>query len=375
MQVTIERGTLLRALNHVQSVVERRNTIPILSNVLMRADSGTLSLSATDLDMEIVEQVPADVGRAGAVTASAVTLYDIVKKLPDGAQVMLDGLGADGRLEVTAGKSEFHLAMLPDQDFPSLSAEDEEGVRFTLSAGDLKRLLDRTRFAMSQEETRYYLNGIYLHAQPAEGDAPAQLRAVATDGHRLARLDAPLPSGAEDLPGVIVPRKTVLELRRLLDDADGDVGVTVSPAKIIFSFGDIRLTSKLIDGTFPDYARVIPTGNDRLLTVENDLFRRAVDRVSTVSADKTRSVKLQLREDQLTLQVNNPESGSAQDELSVDYQAPELDIGFNAKYLIDIADQITGEQAMFHFADAASPTVVTDSDDPQALFVLMPLRV
>lgn len=372
MQVTIERATFLKALNHVQSVVERRNTIPILSNVLMRAEGGTMSLTATDLDIEIVEQIPADVEEAGGITASAITLFDIVKKLPDGAQIMLKTGAGDPRLTVSAGKSEFQLAVLPDQDFPSLAGEGD-GHSFTMPTSDLRRLVDRTRFAMSQEETRYYLNGIYLHA--AEDGDKAALRAVATDGHRLARLDAPLPDGASGMPGVIVPRKAVLELRRLLDDAGDDISITISESRIRFAFDDIVLTSKLIDGTFPDYARVIPTGNDRVLEVANADFRRAVDRVSTVSADKTRSVKLSLREDMLTLLVNNPEAGSATEDLSVDYRAEDLDIGFNAKYLLDIADQIGGEMATLHFADASSPTVVTDTEDPHALYVLMPLRV
>lgn len=372
MQVTIERATFLKALNHVQSVVERRNTIPILSNVLMRAEGGTMSLTATDLDIEIVEQIPADVGEPGGITASAITLYDIVKKLPDGAQIMLKGGGDSPRLAVSAGKAEFELTMLPDNDFPSL-AGDEAGEGFAMPTADLRRLLDHTRFAMSQEETRYYLNGIYLHAYE-EGGSSA-LRAVATDGHRLARLDAPLPQGAAGMPGVIVPRKTVLELRRLLDDAGDEVRVTITESRIRFAFDDIVLTSKLIDGTFPDYARVIPTGNDKVLRVDNADFRRAVDRVSTVSADKTRSVKLSLHEDMLTLLVNNPETGSATEELSVDYGSDDLDIGFNARYLLDIADQITGEMATLHFADSASPTLVTDDEDENALYVLMPLRV
>ena len=373
MQVTIERATFLKALNHVQSVVERRNTIPILSNVLMRAESGTMSLTATDLDIEIIEQIPADVAEAGGITASAITLFDIVKKLPDGAQIQLTASEGEPQIKIAAGKSEFELAVLPDNDFPSLAAADGEGHKFTMPTADLRRLVDRTRFAMSQEETRYYLNGIYLHA--FEGDGEKCLRAVATDGHRLARLDAALPDGAQGMPGVIVPRKAVLELRRLLDDAGDDIELTISDSRIRFAFDDIVLTSKLIDGTFPDYIRVIPTGNDRVLQVKNSDFRRAVDLVSTVSADKTRSVKLSLREDQLTLLVNNPGTGSGTEELSVDYSAEDLDIGFNAKYLLDIADQITGETATLHFADSASPTLFTDTDDDGAVYVLMPLRV
>ncbi|MEM1380512.1 MAG: DNA polymerase III subunit beta [Pseudomonadota bacterium] len=371
MKVIIERGTLLKALSHVQSVVERRNTIPILSNVLLRADGGTLSLTATDLDIEINESVPASAEQPGAVTAAAVTLFDIVKKLPDGQQVELERLPA-GRLRLSSGTSEFSLAVLPEDDFPALP-QAEEGQGFAVKTGDLARLIDKAKFAMSQEETRYYLNGIYLHASE-DGDAQT-LRAVATDGHRLARLDAPLPSGAEGLPGIIVPRKAVLELRRLLDDAGDEVNVLVASGRVQFTFGDITLTTKLIDGTFPDYARVIPQGNDKIMRVNPADFAKSVDRVSTVSADKTRSVKLALEGDKLTLNVNSPETGTATEDLGVDYPGDPIEIGFNARYLLDITAQVDGDAATFAFADTASPTVITDDDDPHALYVLMPLRV
>ena len=371
MKVTIERGTLLKALSHVQSVVERRNTIPILSNVLLRAEGGTLSLTATDLDIEIIENVPADAEQPGAVTAAAVTMFDIVKRLPDGAQVLLERLPA-GRLRLSAGTSDFSLAVLPEDDFPSLPQADD-GHGFDVATEVLERLIDKAKFAMSQEETRYYLNGIYMHAS-TDGDEPT-LRAVATDGHRLARLDAPLPNGAEGLEGIIIPRKAVIELRRLLDDAGNTVHMLVGSGRVRFSFDDITLTTKLIDGTFPDYARVIPQGNDRIMRVAPSDFAKSVDRVSTVSADKTRSVKLALSDERLTLNVNSPETGTATEDLSVDYGGEAIDIGFNAKYLLDITAQIVGDTATFAFADTASPTVITDENDPHALYVLMPLRV
>ena len=371
MKVTIERATFLKALSHVQSVVERRNTIPILSNVMMQAEGGSLGLTATDLDIEIAERAPADVASPGAITASALTLYEIVRRLPDGAQIRLDNTDDAGRLKLSAGKSEFSLAALPDQDFPTLTSE-EGGTRFTIGADELKRLIDKTRFAMSTEETRYYLNGVYFHA--IKEGTPA-LRAVATDGHRLARLDAALPDGAGDMPAVIVPRKTITELHRLLDGSSEIVDVTVSETRIRFAYGDAVLTSKLIDGTFPDYARVIPEGNDRELKLDKDDFKNAVDRVATVSADKTRSIKLELENDKLKLMVNNPEAGSALEELSVDYGSDALEIGFNARYLLDVAQQIEGETATFMFADPSSPTIILDDADKDALFVLMPLRV
>lgn len=372
MKVTIERSALVRALGHVQSVVERRNTIPILSNVLLQADGGALTLTATDLDIEISESAPADVAVKGAATASAVMLHDIVRKLPEGAQVRLTLISEEARLQITAGRYEGSLAVLPDEDFPTLASDDLD-VRFSMPAADLARLFAKARFAMSQEETRYYLNGVYLHPY-ADGDVKL-LRAAATDGHRLARLDAPLPAGAEKAPGVIVPRKAVSELARLLDDAEETVEVAVSSSKIRFGFGAGYLTSKLIDGSFPDYERVIPKTNPNVLRVDNKDFAAAVDRVSTVSADRTRSIKLALDADRLRLMVNNPEAGSALEELSVDYDGEPLEIGFNARYLLDVAAQIDGETATLRLADPSSPTIICDEEDERALYVLMPLRV
>src|SRR5665811_1046146 len=373
MKINVERGAFLKALNHVQSVVERRNTIPILSNVLIEAAKGQLKLTATDLDIEIVEGLPADVLSNGAATAPAHMLYDIVRKLPDGAQVQVELLSSEGgRLAVSAGTSRFELSCLPREDFPQMTAGALPH-KFRLAADDLKRIIDKTRFAISTEETRYYLNGIYVHA--AKDAKPAVMRAVATDGHRLAPVELPLPSGAKGMPGVIVPRKTVQELAKLVEDADGEVRIELSSSKIRVSAGRVVLTSKLIDGTFPDYARVIPQGNDKRLEVDNSSFKQAVDRVSTLSSDKGRAVKLALSDGKLTLSVNNPESGSATEELVVDYGYEPLEIGFNARYLIDISDQLESETAEFLLADPGSPTIVRDVKDSSALYVLMPMRV
>ncbi len=372
MKLTIERTALLRALGHVQSVVERRNTIPILSNVLLRAESGELALSATDMDLEIVASVAAQGVRKGSTTAPAHTLYDIVRKLREGAQIEIDAAGDKGAMTVRSGRSTFTLACLPPEDYP-LMADGELAHGFTLSAADVKRLIDRTRFAISTEETRYYLNGIFLHAAKSN-DVP-MLRAVATDGHRLARMEVPLPEGAAGMPGVIVPRKTVNELRKLIDEIDHDVQISLSDTKIRFGFGNAVLTSKLIDGTFPDYDRVIPSGNDKILEVPCKEFAEAVDRVSTISTEKSRAVKLTIERGSLMLSATSPENGTATEELEVRYSASPLEIGFNSRYLLDIAEQIEGEGARFAMADAASPTVVRDTADGSALYVLMPMRV
>ena len=372
MKLTIERAALLKTLAHVQSVVERRNTIPILSNVLIEADGGELSLTATDMDLTIVDTVPADVSKAGATTAPAHTFYDIVRKLPDGAQVEIGSSGDGAQLTLKAGRSVFTLATLPKEDFPTMGAVDLPH-QFRLANRELRHLIDRTRFAISTEETRYYLNGIYVHASEAAG-VPT-LRAVATDGHRLARFEMPLPDGAAGLPGVIVPRKTVTELRKLIEETDDPVTVSLSDTKVRFAFGSTVLTSKLIDGTFPDYERVIPSGNDKVIEVDCQSFAQAVDRVSTISSEKSRAVKLVIENGGITLSASSPENGTATEEIEITYTGPGIEIGFNSRYLLDIAQQIEGEAAEISLADAASPTIVRDRTDSSALYVLMPMRV
>ena len=372
MKVTVERAELLKSLGHVHRVVERRNTIPILANVLIKAERAKLSVKATDLDLEITDSIAAEVGPGGSTTVPAHMFYEIVRKLPDGAQIVLEASGDRAVLAIRAGRSRFTLQTLPESDFPDLAAGDMVNT-FKLAAGDLKRLIDKTQFAISTEETRYYLNGIYLHT--AGTAKAATLRAVATDGHRLAQVELALPSGANGMPGVIVPRKTVGEVQRLIEDSDAEVTVELSQGKVRFTIGDVVLTSKLIDGTFPDYARVIPLGNDKELTVDKKEFEQAVDRVSTVSSERGRAVKLSLSNGKLMLSVTNPDSGSATEEIEVEYGSEPLDIGFNSRYLLDIAAQIEGEAAVLKLADPGSPTLIQDRDAKGALYVLMPMRV
>jgi DNA polymerase III subunit beta len=372
MRVTVERAALLKALGHVHRVVERRNTIPILSNVLLRADDGGLRLKATDLDIEVTETIPADVTGGGSTTVPAHVIYDIVRKLPEGAQVSLETTGDSGQMQIRSGRSRFMLQALPESDFPDLAAGDLPH-RFTLPASDLKRLIEKTQFAISTEETRYYLNGIYFHTLDASG-IPV-LRAVATDGHRLARVEINAPTGSEGMPGVIIPRKAVAEITKLVEDGGESVDIELSSAKVRLTFGGVVLTSKLIDGTFPDYQRVIPSGNDKVLTVEREDFAKAVDRVSTISSERGRAVKLALNEGRMVLSVTNPDSGSATEEVEVDYDSTPLDIGFNARYLLDITGQLDGDTAVFKLADPGSPTVIQDREGASALYVLMPMRV
>jgi DNA polymerase-3 subunit beta len=374
MKFKADRATLLKALAHIQSVAEKRNTIPILANVLVAVRDGRLSLTATDMEIAIVEEVAASTSRNGAATAPAATLYEIVRKLPESAEIELDHPGGDAQLALRAGRFATSLLVLPVEDFPSMTA-GQLPHRFHLPALVLRGLIDRTRFAISTEETRYYLNGIYLHA--VANDGHRVLRAVATDGHRLARVEEPLPEGAETIPGVIIPRKTVGELRKLLDEASGSVEIGLSDTRIQFSVGPITLTSKLIDGTFPEYDRVIPRDNDKILRVGKKDFSDAVARVAAISSERSRPVKMALQKDLLTLSAASPDQGTAVEELDgdrVQYEASPLEIGFQARYLNDITDQIT-DKVEFRFADGSAPTIVTDAGDESALYVLMPMRV
>jgi len=367
MKATIERAILLKSLGHVQSVVERRNTIPILSNVLLDArEDGSLRLMATDLDLQVDETVAATVAQPGATTVSAHTFFDIVRKLPEGSQVELTA--ADGKMQVIAGRSRFNLSTLPRDDFPVI-AEGELPTRFELPAATLRQIIDKTRFAISSEETRYYLMGIFLHI------ADDQLKAAATDGHRLARVTVAKPDGADGMPDVIIPRKCVGELRKLLDEVEGTVEVSLSATKVRFVLGHAVLTSKLIDGTFPDYTRVIPTANDKLLKLDPKSFAAGVDRVATIASEKTRAVKMAVDRDRVTLSVTSPENGLATEEVPADYAAEGLEIGFNARYLLDILGEIDGDTVEVHLADAAAPTLLRENDKANALYVLMPMRV
>ena len=377
MRLLIERSQLFSALSHVASVVERRTTIPILSNVLLRATAeGAVSLKGTDLEREVLESVHGDVTQAGAVTIQAHLLHDIVRKLADGAQITLESGGAGERMLLVCGHARFQLPALAADEFPDIGA-GELPHEFELPAHELKRLIEKARFAISTEETRYYLNGIYLHT--AQSSGKTVLRAVATDGHRLAQIETDAPAGATGMPGVIVPRKTVNEVHKLLEGVDGNVRVALSNTRIQFSIekgaDKVVMTSKLIDGTFPDYQRVIPQANNKVMMVGNAEFANAVDRVATVSSERGRAVKLAIEQGKLVLSVTNPDGGSATEEIPVDYDADKLEIGFNARYLLDITAQLESSTVKLFLSDAGSPTTVRDESDEGALYVLMPMRV
>jgi DNA polymerase-3 subunit beta len=372
MKLSIERAALLRSLGHVQNVVERRTTIPILANVKLSAADSELGLTATDMDLLLAAGEPAEIEREGATTVSAHLLFEIVRKLPESSEVEIEQPPGGGEVTLRAGRSVFHLPCLPADEFPPMDREELD-VRFTIAAKDLARLIDKTRFAISTEETRYYLNGIHFHA--ARGGAGGTLRGVATDGHRLARVEVPLPAGAEQIPPVIVPRKTVGEARRLIEDGSEEVAVGVSPRRVQFTVGRAVLVSRLIDGTFPDYERVIPTGNEKVATLAAKEFAAAVDRIATISTEKGRAVKLAFQAGKATVSAVSAEAGRASEDLDVEYVGPPLEIGFNARYVLDMMQEIDGREVRLEMANAAAPTVVHDPADDSTLYVLMPMRV
>lgn len=371
IKLKIERGALLKALSHVQSVVERRGTIPILANVRLSARNGQLELAATDMDIAVEDRVAAAINSEGATTVPAHTFYDIVRKLPEGSEVELKKEG-EAKLAIRCAGSRFSLSTLPAEDFPVM-AEGDLSHHFSLNASDCIAMIEKTRFAVSTEETRYYLNGIYLHS--TEKDGVKVMRAVATDGHRLARIELPMPEGAAGMPGIIIPRKTIGELRKLLESGVEKVDISLSATKIRFRAGDATLTSKLIDGTFPDYERVIPQANNKIMEVDGKAFAAAVDRVSVISSEKSRGIKFALAPGKLTLSASSAEQGTASEELEVTYAADAMESGFNSRYLLDMMAQIEGDVVQFVLAEATAPALVRDPGDVGALYVIMPMRV
>jgi len=367
MKITVEQSTLLKALSHTQSIVERRQTIPILANVLLETTGDFVSLKATDNELEIAEKIPAKVEEEGAVTIPAHKLYDIVRRLPDGAELSLTYSEETNQVNLSAGRAKFALASIAPEGFPSM-AREETPFSFDLSAEQLLGLINQTSFAVSVEETRYNLNGIYLHEKNKE------LLAVATDGHRLACTKIVLPEGAKDIPGVIIPRKTIGEVAKLAGESVETVHISLSANQIRFKMNDVELSSRLVDGTYPDYEKVIPANNDKTLEADAKALANVIERVSVVS-EKSRGIKLSLRENLLQVSATAVDEGSAEDELDAVYTGEELDIGFNFRYLLDILAQIKGQNVKMLLQDGVSPVILQDAADSSSLFVLMPMRV
>ena len=384
MKLTIARSDLIKAMGQIHRVVERRNTIPVLANILIETEGGAVSLRATDLDILVAARAAASIDRAGRITVPAHLLYDIARKLPEGADVALEMQANSATMTVRSGRSRFTMQTLAAEDFPDIGA-GEMTARFCMDAADLARAIAETEFAISTEETRYYLNGIYLHTLDVDG--AMRLRAVATDGHRLSRAEMPCPAGAEAMPFIIVPRKAVAEIARLVDKAAGPVRIGLSPNKLRLDIGgdgdegagaDVSLVTKLIDGTFPDYTRVIPQANAVRATVEAQALLAAVERVATIGGERGRAVRFAFDTGRLSLSVNNPDAGSADEEIEADYDAAPLEIGFNARYLADILGTLIrggADTVLFRLDTPGSPTIIQATDTADLLTVLMPMRV
>ena len=375
MEFKINSTDLLKALSHIHGIVEVRHTLPILSNIILEAKDDKLILSSTNLDIYCSDKIKAEVLKSGEVSVSAVTFFEIIKRLPSGSEVLMIMEEGENEIKLTCGRSKFNLSTLKTDDFPIISDSDLS-TNFVLSADELIRIIDKTKFAVSNEETRYYLNGIFLHK--AERNSIQFLRAVATDGHRLAQYDIPLPQGAEDITGIIIPKKTIYELRKVLDDANGDVSVSLNENKIKFSFNDLKVVSKVIDGTFPDYTKVIPQKNDKNFKTNNSDLKNAIDRVSAVAANeesKSKAIKFCIENNSLSLSVESQSKGSANEMIDVNYSGDKVDIGFNSKYIIDICNEVDGDEISISLSDSISPAIILDKTDENLFFVLMPMRI
>ena len=375
MEFKINSSDLLKALSHIHGIVEVRHTLPILSNIILKAKDNELTLSSTNLDIYCADKIKAEVSIAGEISVSAVTFFEIVKRLPSGSEVMMTMEEDENEIILKCGRSKFNLSTLKTEDFPIIS-DNDLSTHFVLSADELIRIIDKTKFAVSNEETRYYLNGIFLHK--ADRNSIQFLRAVATDGHRLAQYDIPLPQGAEEITGIIIPKKTIFELRKVLDDANGDVNISLNENKIKFTFNDLKIVSKVIDGTFPDYTKVIPQNNNKNFKTNNNELKNAIDRVSAVAANeesKSKAIKLSLEDNKLNLSVESQSKGSANEILDISYDGDKVDIGFNSKYIIDICNEVDGEEVDISLLDSVSPAIILDKTDENLFFVLMPMRI
>ncbi len=375
MEFKINSSDLLKALSHIHGIVEVRHTLPILSNIILKAKDNELTLSSTNLDIYCADKIQAEVSIAGEISVSAVTFFEIIKRLPPGSEVVMTMEEGENEIKLKCGRSKFNLSTLKTDDFPIIS-ENDLSTNFVLSADELIRIIDKTKFAVSNEETRYYLNGIFLHK--ADRNSIQFLRAVATDGHRLAQYDIPLPQGAEDITGIIIPKKTIFELRKVLDDANGDVSISLNENKIKFTFNDLKIISKVIDGTFPDYTKVIPQNNNKNFKTNNNELKNAIDRVSAVAANeesKSKAIKLSLEDNRLNLSVESQSKGSANEIIDISYDGDKVDIGFNSKYIIDICNEVDGEEVDISLLDSVSPAIILDKTDENLFFVLMPMRI
>ncbi len=366
MKFSLSREALLKPLQLVVGVVERRQTLPILSNVLLTLDGSRLAVTGTDLEVEIIghaDVVSAD--EAGEVTVSARKLLDICRSLPEGANVKFSS--SDGKAQVVSGRSRFTLATLPANEFPAVD-NGENNIEFDIDAAILKNLIDATSFAMAQQDVRYYLNGMLWEV------SANKLRAVATDGHRMALCDAECSIEVSELTKAILPRKGVIELSRLVAD-EGSVRVAMGSNHIRVNGSDYCFTSKLVDGAYPDYDRVLPKGGDKLVEGNRAELKQAFGRTAILSNEKYRGVRIMLSNGAIKMVANNPEQEEAEEEVGVDYAGDELEIGFNVSYLLDVLNVLKGDAVRLTLSDSSSSALVEDAADGAAVYVVMPMRL
>tara|TARA_Y100001970_G_scaffold250697_1_gene322687 strand:+ start:4492 stop:5604 length:1113 start_codon:yes stop_codon:yes gene_type:complete len=370
MKFNIKRPLLFKTLSHVQSVVSKKNTLPILSNILIEAYKNNLSLSSTDMDLSIKETVDCNVIEEGSTTLNAQIIYDIVKKMPEESDV--EFISNNGNLlTIRSNVSKFSLSCLPKDEFPIIETK-AEGLNISIDADIILNLINKTKFAISNEETRYFLNGLYLNINKNNGTN--NLVIVGTDGHRLATASSNIKNLDKEVPGVIIPKKTINELSKILSETKTKINIDISLNKIIFYIDNLVVISKLIDGNFPDYSRVIPKNNQHHLKIDRLKLRSAVDRVSTIANEKSPTIKFKLLKDLVNLSSNN-ENSTATEDLNAQYDGDEIVIGFNAHYIIDILDSLDEDEIKISFDNSSTPIVVKETLKSEIIYVLMPMRV
>ncbi len=371
MKFKILRSSFFKTLSHLQGIVDKKNSLPILANILIEAKNNEIVLSSTDMDISIIEKVNCKVMEEGSTTISSQILYDIVRKVDDNSEIEI--ISNNGKLlTLRADGSRFSLACLPKEDFPIIDT-DNNGFKITLNSNVLFRLIDKTKFSISNEETRYFLNGLYFNVNNENNRNIITI--VGTDGHRLAKFSHEFNGEIDQISGVIIPKKTIYELSKLLAEIDENIEISISSNKIVFLINNIKFISKLIDGSFPDYKRVIPNDNSNILRINRNKLLSAVDRVSTISNEKSPVIKFKLLTNILNLNTINNERSTASEDLDVNYNGDDIEIGFNSKYIMDIINNLEDEEISINLKDSSSPITAEEKSSKSLIYVLMPMRV
>ncbi len=371
MKFKIRRADFFKTLSHLQGIVDKKNSLPILANILIEAKDNQLTLSSTDMDISIIETINCNIIEDGATTINSQILYDIVRKIDDSSEIEI--IANDGKLlTLRSSVSRFSLSCLPKEDYPIIE-KDNSGINIDLNSKTLFKLIDKTKFAISNEETRYFLNGLYFNVTNENSKNIVTL--VGTDGHRLAKFGHTIDAQIEKVSGVIIPKKTIYELSKLLSEIDSNINISISSNKIVFIIGHIVFVSKLIDGSFPDYKRVIPNDNKNILKVNRDKLLSAVDRVSTIANEKSPVIKFKLLKNILNLNTINNESSTASEDVEINYNGIEIEIGFNSKYIMDIVNNLEDNEISIYLKDNTSPVIAKENSNTDLIYVLMPMRV